>query len=140
MDSGHGVTSCTPIVDGYALPHGITRMDIGGEHITKYFATLLSKIGDYNFTTSAELQTVRIIKEQECKLNEFEVDIMNNPNYHSTGMMGSTYSTGNLLSSKLSSLSGKLGSSFPALGLGSKSTSSLRGGMLIYNIYIFLCC
>ena len=129
LDSGHGVTSCTPIVDGYARPHGITRMDIGGEDITKYFASILSKIGDYNFKTTSELQTVRRIKEDECTLNEKEIDRNINPSYIETGMMGINTS-GNLLSSKLSSLSGKLGSSFQTLGLGSKSGTGLgRGGM-----------
>ena len=128
LDSGSGVTSCTPIVDGYALPHAITRMDLGGQDITQYFAQILSKIGDYNFKTSSELITVQRIKEKECTLSQHEVDRMINPDYLSTGMMG-TSSQGSLLSSKLSTLSGKLGSSFQSLGLGSKSGSNLRGGV-----------
>mmetsp|Transcript_24986 Transcript_24986/g.39686 ORF Transcript_24986/g.39686 Transcript_24986/m.39686 type:complete len:470 (-) Transcript_24986:32-1441(-) len=128
LDSGHGVTSCTPIVDGFAMPHAITRMDIGGEDITKYFASILSKIGDYNFQTTSELQTVRIIKEHECTLSQFEVDAYSNPMYHSTGMMGNA-SSNSLLSGKLSSLSSKLGGGFQ-IGLGSKSAGNLRGGVL----------
>eukprot|EP00483_Globobulimina_turgida_P008210 UN08226 len=106
-------------------------MDIGGYNITKYLSKILTKYGDYNFKTSSELQTVRIIKEKECILANASVDTMVNPAYHSTGIMGINSSTnGNLLSNKLSSLSGKLGSSFQTLGLsksgstGSKSDNS----------------
>eukprot|EP01084_Bolivina_argentea_P079310 143885_1 len=125
LDSGHGVSTCVPIVDGYAIPHAITRMDIGGLDITQYLGHILRKCGDYNFRTSSELQTVRIIKEKECILNKEQIDSTLNPSYHSTGIMG-IHSSGNLLSSKLSTLSGKLGSSFN-LGLGSKSGSVLTG-------------
>eukprot|EP00485_Elphidium_margaritaceum_P012698 CAMPEP_0202706582 /NCGR_PEP_ID=MMETSP1385-20130828/18982_1 /ASSEMBLY_ACC=CAM_ASM_000861 /TAXON_ID=933848 /ORGANISM="Elphidium margaritaceum" /LENGTH=460 /DNA_ID=CAMNT_0049365087 /DNA_START=50 /DNA_END=1432 /DNA_ORIENTATION=+ len=122
LDSGHGVTSCTPIVDGYAMPHGVSRMDIGGQHITEYFAFILSKMGEYHFQTTSELQTVRMIKEEQCTLNAFEVDTMLHPNYHATGMMGMS-SANNLLSTKLS----KLGGAYQ-IGLGSKSAGNLRGG------------
>ena len=82
LDSGHGVSSCVPIVDGYAVSNGVSRMNVGGHDVTSYFAQILTKCGDYNFQTSSELQTVRIIKEKECTLSERAVDLMANPNYH----------------------------------------------------------
>ena len=118
LDSGHGVTTCVPIIDGYSLPHAITRMNIGGNDVTEYFSKILSKCGDYKFNTSSELETVRIIKEKECTLEDFSVDPMQNPNYHSTGIRGIGSNTSNSLLGKLSGLDSNL------IGLVSKSQSS----------------
>lgn len=118
--SGHGVSSCVPMLDGFAVPHSVSRLDVGGHDITKYFAQILTKCGDYHFRTSSELQTVRIIKEKECALSEKAVDGMANPHYHSTGLMSTAASRGNNM---LSSLQG-LGPSFAGLGI----SRSGRGG------------
>lgn len=66
LDSGHGVTTCVPICDGFALPHAITRMDVAGDEITSYFQLLLRKAG-ITFHTSAEMETVRMMKEKLCE-------------------------------------------------------------------------
>jgi len=67
LDSGAGITTCVPIWDGFAIPHAITRMEIGGNDVDKYFEFLLNKSG-LKFHTSSELQTIKIIKEKECEL------------------------------------------------------------------------
>ena len=46
LDSGHGVSSCVPIVDGYAVSNGVSRMNVGGHDVTSYFAQILTKCGD----------------------------------------------------------------------------------------------
>ena len=47
----HGVTTCVPILDGYSLPHAITRMNIDGNDVREYFSKILWKCGDYKFNT-----------------------------------------------------------------------------------------
>ena len=65
VDSGDGVSHTVPVFEGFSIPHAIEKMEIAGRMITNYAQKLLLESG-HSFTSTAELEIVKDIKEKMC--------------------------------------------------------------------------
>ena len=59
LDSGHTVTHSVPIYEGFALPHAILTMDMGGEDLTNYLRTKI-------------MEECPTVKEEICLFKDVE--------------------------------------------------------------------
>eukprot|EP01083_Nonionella_stella_P065769 172574_1 len=66
LQSGESITRSVPIYEGHCLKNAVRELWYGGRHVVDYFSKLLQNNRGYSFTTSAEREMVRDMKEQMC--------------------------------------------------------------------------
>ncbi len=62
IEAGDGVIFCVPVVDGFEMSHGITRIELAGRDITKHLQRLLKDQGHGYLG----MEVVQDIKEKLC--------------------------------------------------------------------------
>lgn len=65
VDAGDGVSHTVPVFEGFTISFAVEKMEIAGRMLTIYLQKLLLESG-FSFTSSAELEIVREIKEKLC--------------------------------------------------------------------------
>ncbi|KAK2617037.1 actin [Conoideocrella luteorostrata] len=78
LDSGDAVTHTVPIYEGFAVRKTILRADVSGRDITQVLQRELKAEG-FAFSSSAELDIVRDIKERLCYVAENFVEECDRP-------------------------------------------------------------
>jgi actin-related protein len=66
VESGADVTHAVPIFEGYALPHAILRLDMGGKDVSEYLRKKLATKGPQYVFSHNQMDIVRDIKEKLC--------------------------------------------------------------------------
>jgi len=75
LDIGDDVCHAVPIHEGRAIRQAINRIDTAGRSLTEHCMKILTERG-YSFTTTAEREMVRDIKERYCYVSpDFDTEI-----------------------------------------------------------------
>lgn len=76
LDSGDGVTHAVPVYDGHTIPTAVRRLDLAGRDLTEWMMTLLTDETERPFTTSADREVARGIKEKLAYVSmDFDADL-----------------------------------------------------------------
>jgi len=81
LDMGERLCHAVPIYEGYSLSHSILSLDLAGRDLTNYLFKILTERG-YSFSTVAEREIVRDIKEKLCYISlDYDNEVKNSSIY-----------------------------------------------------------
>ncbi|KAJ5067390.1 actin [Anaeramoeba ignava] len=84
IEMGDGVCFTFPVIEGYTLPHTITKINLAGRDLTDYLIQNLTRRG-YFFENSSQREIVKDIKEKLCYIAyDFEQEIQNANEFQSS--------------------------------------------------------
>nr|XP_002125479.1 actin isoform X1 [Ciona intestinalis] len=74
INCGYDVTEVVPLFEGHVLTHAVSRLDVGGRHVTEYLARLANTERGCNLVTTPEVEVVNSIKEEFAFLRTADSD------------------------------------------------------------------
>lgn len=72
VDIGYEMTSCVPIYEGFVLNHAVTKIEMGGFHLTQFMASLINEHleDDKKFINTNQISMINELKEKVCIVAE----------------------------------------------------------------------
>ena len=72
MSSGHTISHCVPLYEGYPLKDATKTLKVGGRDVTENLVKLLAEKGHHFCSTSKDMKVVNDIKEKHCFVDPYD--------------------------------------------------------------------
>jgi len=72
VDIGYEMTSCVPIYEGFVLNHAVTKIEMGGYHLTQFMADLVNEHFEEGkkYINKNQISMINELKEKVCVVAE----------------------------------------------------------------------
>lgn len=69
IDLGGGITDVVPIYEGYAMPHAIFRIEVGGNELNEFLIDKIEARGNISLTPE-DKESIKKLKETHCYISQ----------------------------------------------------------------------